>query len=71
MPSINSMFNFHDPPVDRCSLCFGRQGPFHFESRPTGLNFSLQAWPHCSRCWNLIHERDAGAIQPAAEGAMP
>ncbi len=72
MPSNNCVFNYAEPPGDRCSVCFSRQGPFALETRPTGPNFSLQAWPLCSACWSMTHgqpsDPDPGRLEATAGG---
>lgn len=54
------------PRSDRCCLCAGSEGPFVAESRPTGPNRTMQAWPYCPGRWDLYQRPDP--IEPAVAG---
>lgn len=50
MPSVKTLLYERYPPnPDRCSICGTREG-LQIEERPTGENFTLQAWPLCGNC---------------------
>ena len=48
----------------RCCLCGCREGPFRFDTRPTGPHLKVQSWPFCSSCWEWFHETNGGAADP-------
>jgi hypothetical protein len=51
-----SPFEPRDPNPARCCFCHSHEGPFTIDVRPSGPNFSMQSWPICPRCWDLIHQ---------------